>query len=284
MPYLGAHMSVSGGLHRAFDRIASINGQAIQIFTRNQRQWSAAPITDQERKQFQEKLTSWDATRIASHASYLINLATPDPQSAEKSCRSFADELERCAGLSIPYVVIHPGSHLGSGIEKGLHRLAGNLDRVFSMLSPGNQVMVLLETTAGQGSGIGSHFEDLAAAMEYCSFPERLGVCLDTCHVFAAGYDISNEKGYGRTMNSLDRLIGLDRLKFFHLNDSKKELGSRVDRHEHIGKGQIGLTGFRLLLNDDRFADLPMVLETPKDKYMTEDIINLKLLRSLIAS
>jgi deoxyribonuclease-4 len=275
-------MSVSGGLHRAFDRIDSINGQAMQIFTRNQRQWAAPPITEQEQKQFQKKISSWAATRIASHASYLINLATPDPAAAQKSCRSFADELERCASLSIPYVVIHPGSHLGSGTDTAVRNLAGNLDNVFSMISADNQVMVLLETTAGQGTGIGSRFEDLAAAMEHCSFPERLGVCLDTCHIFAAGYDISNEKGYGRTMNSLDRLIGLDRLKFFHLNDSKKELGSRVDRHEHIGKGQIGLTGFRLLLNDDRFADHPMVLETPKDKDMTEDIINLRLLRSLM--
>jgi deoxyribonuclease-4 len=177
---------------------------------------------------------------------------------------------------------MHPGSHVGGGIDAGLEHLTSNLDRAFEQTKEAQSVMVLLETTAGQGTGIGASFEEIAYVMAHSQFPERLGVCLDTCHVFAAGYDIRTKAGYDKTFAAFDKSIGLEHLRFFHINDSKKEMGSRVDRHEHIGKGKIGLEGFRLLLNDPRFENHPMVLETPKEKDLKKDIENLKLLRSLI--
>ena len=177
---------------------------------------------------------------------------------------------------------LHPGSHVGSGIKKGLRQLTANIDRAFTQADDARVVMVLLETTAGQGTGLGSRFEELSHVINNSAYSKRLGVCFDTCHAFAAGYDISNETGYKKTFADFDKIIGIKRLKFFHLNDSKKELGSKVDRHEHIGKGAIGLEGFRLLMNDPRFAEHPMVLETPKEKNLKEDIENLKILRSLI--
>jgi deoxyribonuclease-4 len=195
---------------------------------------------------------------------------------------AFAEEIIRAKRLSIPYLVMHPGSHVGAGIDAGLEHLTTNLDRAFDQVKEAQTVMVLLETTAGQGTGLGASFEELAYVLEHSRYQERLGVCLDTCHVFAAGYDISSIAGYEKTLADFDKIIGLERLKFFHLNDSKKDLGSRVDRHEHIGKGKIGLAGFRLLLNDPRFANHPMVLETPKEKDLKEDIENLKLLKSLM--
>ena len=177
---------------------------------------------------------------------------------------------------------MHPGSHVGSGLELGLHQLTANLDRAFALADDASSVIVLLETTAGQGTGLGSSFEELAHVINNSAYGKRLGVCFDTCHAFAAGYDISTKTGYEKTFTAFDKIVGLDRLKFFHLNDSKKGLGSRVDRHEHIGKGEIGLEGFRLLMNDPRFADHPMVLETPNEKDLMDDIKNIQLLRSLI--
>ncbi|MEW6594999.1 MAG: deoxyribonuclease IV [Thermodesulfobacteriota bacterium] len=282
MPLLGAHMSVAGGLHRAFDHLRKINGEALQIFTRNQRQWRAAPVSAAEASSFRAAWQQAGRPPVASHDSYLINLASPKAEVAAKSVQALIDELERCATLGIPYVVMHPGAHLGSGIEQGIALVAKNLDAAFAAASPAEEVMVLLENTAGQGTTLGAGFAELAGIIAASRHPARLGVCFDTCHAFAAGHDLRTPKAYAQTMAEFEAVIGLARLRFFHLNDAIKGLGSRIDRHTHIGQGQIGLDGFRLLLNDRRFKDHPMVLETPKDEQLTEDIENLRTLRGLL--
>jgi deoxyribonuclease-4 len=282
MPLFGAHMSIEGGLHRAFERIAFIGGESLQIFSKNQRQWHAPPLDPAGIARFAEARCKWGSGPVAVHDSYLINLANPDPAKAKRAVAAFADEIIRAEALKIPYLIIHLGSHVGEGVEKGLTHLAANLDRAFNRATDAGSVTVLLENTAGQGTGLGSRFEELAHVMNHSRYGTRLGVCFDTCHAFAAGYDISTETGYRSTFGRFDALIGLARLRFFHLNDSKKELGSRVDRHEHIGRGKIGVEGFRFLVNDPRFARHPMVLETPKEKELQEDIVNLELLRSLV--
>ena len=282
LPLLGAHMSVAGGLHLAFARIRAVAGEALQIFTRNQRQWQVAPIAPAEAGLFRETWRQVGPMPVAGHTSYLINLASPREDVAGKSVAALAGELRRCTALSLPFLVMHPGAHLGSGVEAGLARLTGNLDAVFDQVPEAGGVMVLLETTAGQGSSLGGRFAELAAVIVRSRHPERLGVCFDTCHSFAAGYDIRSPAAYAATFAEFDREIGLERLKFFHLNDSLRELGSGVDRHTHIGRGEIGLAGFRLLLNDPRFAGRPMVLETPKGEDLREDRENLAVLRGLL--
>ena len=282
MPLLGAHMSIEGGLHKAFERISLVGGQSLQIFSKNQRQWRVPELIPSEIEKFIERWEQWGKGPVAVHDSYLINLANPDKKKANKAASAFAEELRRSDQLAIPFLIMHPGSHVGSGIEKGLLQLTANIDRAFAQADDAKSVIILLETTAGQGTGLGASFEELAYIITHSEFNERLGVCFDTCHAFAAGYDIRSAAEYEKTFTAFDKIIGLDRLKFFHLNDSKKGLGSRVDRHEHIGKGEIGLEGFRLLMNDPRFTNHPMVLETPKEKDLKEDIENLALLRSLI--
>lgn len=284
MPLLGAHESTAGGLHLAFARIASVGGEALQVFTRNQRQWQAPPLTGEEIARFRAEKNQAAGMPVASHASYLINLGSGNQELAAKSVLAFAEELRRCDLLGIPWVVIHPGSHGGDGVEAGLARVAENLDAAFTAAGEKSAVRILLETTAGQGTGLGARFEELAWLINTSRFAGRLGVCLDTCHIFAGGYDFRTPAAYARTMAEFDRTVGLDRLFFVHLNDCKKELGSRVDRHEHIGQGRIGLEGFRLLLNDPRFAMLPLTLETPKGEDLAEDRENLRVLRSLMAS
>lgn len=280
MPLLGAHESVAGGLHLAFNHIRSVGGDALQIFTRNQRQWKPKPVTEEEQTLFAAAWEKAQSMPVASHASYLINLASGKEELVEKSIAAFAEELKRCETLKIPLVVIHPGSHGGDGVEAGLARFTKNLDRALELAD--NSVTVLLETTAGQGTGLGSRFEELGAILRNSKHPEKLGVCVDTCHIFAAGYDIRSEESYQATMAELDKQVGIERIKFFHLNDSKKGLECRVDRHEQIGQGAIGLSGFANLLNDPRFADHPMTLETPKGKDLQEDRDNLQTLRNLI--
>ncbi len=280
MPFLGAHESVSGGLHLAFERIAKVGGEALQIFTRNQRQWNSSVLTAEEILAFGEEWQKVPDIEVVSHASYLINLASAKPELQEKSIRALAAELERCQLLNIPAVVLHPGSHGGDGVEVGLQRFNSALDRVFAMADL--EVKVLIETTAGQGTGLGSRFEEIAAILESSRYQKRLGVCVDTCHIFAAGYDIRTRDAYEETMSSFDRIVGLEKIDFFHLNDSKKELGSRVDRHEHIGKGFIGIEGFTHLLNDPTFAKHSMTLETPKGKELLEDRENLHRLRKVL--
>jgi deoxyribonuclease-4 len=282
MPLFGAHMSIAGGLARAFERIGRVHGEALQIFTRNQRQWSAAPLSAEEISDFNAARKGWGDLPIGAHDSYLINLATPEEKAAARAVHAFSTEIRRCTLLDIPYLIMHPGSHLGAGIESGLATLTTNLDQAIAEAANGS-VTVLLETTAGQGTGLGARFAELAYVLEHSRYRAQLGVCLDTCHIFAAGYDIRTPLLYERTMREFDREIGLAHLKFVHLNDSKRELGSRVDRHEHIGRGHIGLEGFRLLVNDPRFADLPMVLETPKQKDLAEDRKNLAVLKKLLA-
>jgi len=284
MPLLGAHMSVAGGLHLAFVRIREAGGESLQIFTRNQRQWRARAVSAEERRLFLDAWEECGPMPVAAHNSYLINLASPKEEVREKSIRALADELRRCSALKIPYLVMHPGAHLGSGAEAGISRVAENLDTVFEATAGADEVMVLLENTAGQGSSLGATFAELAAIIGSSRHSKRFGVCLDTCHAFAAGYDIRIEAAYEKTFAEFDKEIGLERLRFFHLNDSLQALGSHVDRHTHIGAGKIGKEGFRLLMNDPRFAEHPMTLETPKGEDLQEDKENLALLRSLAAA
>ncbi len=281
MPLLGAHMSIAGGLHLAFARIQEVQGEALQIFTSNQRQWRTIPLTPEMVADFQQHWEKNGHMPVAAHDSYLINLAAPDSDQLEKSVGAFADELRRAATLGIPFLITHPGSHLGRGSDVGLERFVGNLDRAITR-SKVSEVKILLETTAGQGTNLGSSFEQIACILSQSTYGDGLGVCFDTAHAFAAGYDIRTLETYEETFSRFDRIIGLERLEFFHINDSKRPLGSRVDRHEHIGKGEIGLSAFRLLLNDPRFQQHPMVLETPKGKDLKEDKENLRVLRSLI--
>jgi len=275
-------MSIAGGLHLAFTRIRQVKGEALQIFLRNQRQWKTPPLTAQMVEDFRLQWQKNQRMVVAAHDSYLINLAATDQATREKSVIAFADELVRAAALGIPFLITHPGSHRGQGLEAGLKRFVHNLDSAIR-LSGTSTVSVLIETTAGQGTNLGSTFEEISFTLRESLYGDRLGVCFDTSHAFAAGYDLRTPETYEETFSLFDHHIGLQRLKFFHVNDSKRPLGSRVDRHEHIGKGEIGLKGFRLLLNDPRFQDHPMVLETPKGKDLREDKKNLRVLRSLIA-
>ncbi|MFZ5762409.1 MAG: deoxyribonuclease IV [Thermodesulfobacteriota bacterium] len=281
MPLLGAHMSVAGGLHLAFAHLRTVEGEALQIFTRNQRQWRAAPVGAAEAKAFRAAWQAAGRPPVAAHDSYLINLASPKPEVAAKSLQALTDELERCAALGIPFLIMHPGAHLGAGTEQGLALVAANLDAALATAKDADAVMVLLENTAGQGTTLGARFDELAGIIAASRHPARLGVCFDTCHAFAAGYDLRTPAAYRATFAEFDQAIGLERLRFFHLNDAIKGLGSRIDRHTHIGQGQIGSAGFRLLLTDHRFARHPMVLETPKGDDLAEDIENLRLLRRL---
>lgn len=282
MPLLGTHMSIAGGLHLAFTRIRKVKGEALQIFLSNQRQWETTPLTSEMVAEFRRQWEENDYMPVAAHDSYLINLAAPDPTTLEKSVIAFADELQRAATLGIPFLIAHPGSHRGVGVEAGLERFVENMDRAITQ-SKTSTVMVLIENTAGQGTNLGSTFEEIFFIISESQYSDGLGVCFDTSHAFAAGYDIRTRVTYEDTLSNFDQIIGLEKLKFFHINDSKRPLGSRVDRHEHIGKGEIGLAGFRMLLNDSRFRQHPMVLETPKGKELKEDKKNLRVLRSLIA-
>lgn len=282
MALFGAHESVAGGLYKAFGRIDSVGGEALQIFTRNQRQWKPKPLDDKERDQFIAAWADHPGMMVASHASYLINLATSKEELLAKSVDALVLEFERCHQLGVPYVVLHPGSHGGDGVEAGLERFVAGMD--LALERGYDDVMLLVETTAGQGTGLGASFDELAWILGKTGYPDRVGVCVDTCHIFAAGYDIRTRESYEETIGELDGKIGLEQVKFFHLNDSKKGLGSRVDRHEHIGKGMIGLDGFRYLVNDSRFAHLPMTLETPKGEDLAEDRENLGVLRGLITT
>jgi deoxyribonuclease-4 len=277
---LGAHMPISGGIWKAFARGEDVGCQTMQIFSKNQRQWQAKPYTDDDIAAYKNEQDRTGIGPVIVHTSYLINLASPDDSLWERSIDALTDEMQRSEALDISHVVLHPGSHTGSGEEAGLRRIADGLNRIFDS-GTAEPVMVLLETTAGQGSVLGYRFEHLASLFEMSSHPERLGVCVDTCHIFAAGYNICTEEAYTETFSAFDRTIGLEHLKVFHLNDSKHELGSRKDRHDHIGQGFLGTDAFRFLVNDSRFHSLPMIIETPKGKDLAEDKENLALLRTL---
>ncbi len=275
---IGAHVSVSGGLHKAFERAEDLGCTAMQIFSKNANQWRAKPIDADQAAAFRDAWRQSCVGPVVVHDSYLINLAAPGDAVWLKSIDAFADEMERCALLGIPHLVMHPGAHLKTGEEAGLARVAEAFRRLFA--EGPEEVTVLLENTAGQGSYLGGRFEHLARIMEMV--PEgRFGVCLDTCHLFAAGYDISSEQGYATVIDEFDRIVGIEHICAFHVNDSKKGLGAAVDRHAHIGQGEIGREGFGALMRDPRFRSVPKILETPKGDDDAFDRMNLATLREL---
>jgi deoxyribonuclease-4 len=278
---LGAHMSIAGGIHHAFERGLRAGCRTLQIFLKSSSQWKAKALTEEDRELFLEAQRKSRIAPVLAHSSYLINLASPDGALRAKSLAAFVGELERANYLGVPAVILHPGAHRDSGEAVGIAAVAAALDAALDRVPP--PVSILLENTAGQGSSIGRSFEQLASILEGMSNPGRIGFCLDTCHLFAAGYDITTEAGYRRTLRAFDRLIGIERIRAFHLNDSRKQLGSRVDRHTHIGKGFIGLEAFRCLVNDRRFAAVPKIIETPKGDDLQLDRLNLRILRSLVA-
>jgi len=280
---LGAHMSIAGGLYRALERGREAGCSVVQIFLKNQLQWSAKPYAPEEIRQFAAAWTATGIRTVFAHSSYLINLAAPSLTEWTRAVSAFHDELERAEALALPFVIIHPGSHKGAGVDAGIRRIVGALDEVTSR-TRGYRVSVLLENTAGGGATIGRSFEELAALLGRARAPERLGVCLDTCHLFAAGYDLRTREGYGRVMTSCAATVGLQHVRAFHLNDAKAELGSGLDRHEKIGRGRLGKDAFRWLMRDRRFARAPMVLETPKDPEPKADRAALTLLRKLRTS
>jgi deoxyribonuclease IV len=277
---LGAHMSIAGGVNLSIERARSINCTAMQMFVKNNMQWFARPLTRDEIALFLKHQQRSELS-IFAHANYLINLAATNGQFHSNSIRSLSEELVRADQLELPFLVLHPGAHLGAGEEAGLEKIVESIDRVLSGL-PKIKTRIALETTAGQGSCLGNKFEHLAYIISRVREPKRLCVCVDTAHVFAAGYDIGSETSVRKTFREFDRVVGLNQLVAIHLNDSKTARGSRVDRHEHIGKGKIGLAAFRFIMRDRRFHKIPKVLETPKGKDLREDVINLKTLRGLI--
>ncbi len=278
MHLFGAHMSIAGGVEQAFVRAAEVGCRALQIFTKNANQWRAKPLAAESLQAFRRAWRKSGIGPVLAHDSYLINLAAPDAEKWEKSRAALVDEMIRCHQLGVPALVMHPGAHLGSGVDAGIARVCEALRRIFREAP--ESVTVLLENTAGQGTYLGARFEELAAIMD--GVPRgRFGVCFDTCHAFAAGHDLAGTAGYARVMDDFERLVGIKCIRAFHLNDSKKGCGARVDRHEHIGRGAIGEEGFRALVGDPRFAQIPMILETPKDAQGALDRMNLATLRRL---
>ncbi|MEW6751243.1 MAG: deoxyribonuclease IV [Candidatus Latescibacterota bacterium] len=279
---LGAHQSIAGGLHTALERGRRATCDVVQIFNKASNQWAARPLAAAQIDRFRAAMDATGIPVVCSHTGYLINLASPDPALRLRSLESLSLEMQRCQDLGIPALVLHPGSHVDTGEEAGLERVARAIDEVCARL-PDNPVVLCLETASGQGSHLGYRFEQLAAIIAQVAEHERLGVCLDTCHVFSAGYGLATRAAYRATWAEFDRLIGRDRLRVIHLNDSKGPRGARKDRHEHIGQGEIGLEAFRLLVNDPARRRIPMVLETPKQgDGLEEDLENLATLRSLV--
>ncbi len=283
MPLFGAHMSIAGGYHNALLQAQARGCEAVQIFTHAPNQWKAKELSEQEVRLFRRTLRQTRLRHPTAHDCYLTNLASPDEALYRRSLETLLTELQRADRLGLRYLVMHPGAHLDSGEEAGLTRVAAALDEIHNRL-PACNVHVLLETTAGQGSTLGYRFEHLARILSLVSQADRLGVCFDTCHVFAAGYALAPAAEYKATMRAFERTIGLRRLRVFHVNDSRKPQGSRVDRHAHIGRGEMGLEPFRLLVNDRRFRNRPMILETPKEEADESDMdaVNLATLRGLV--
>ncbi len=275
---LGFHLSAAGGVHNAIDEAAELGINALQIFTKNSNRWIAPPLKDSDIQLFKEKWKTVNDLSITSHTGYLINLAG-EGESLEKSVILMKDEIIRAHQLGVKYLVLHPGNHKERGVEEGIRSAAENLDKIFS--EDETDVIVLLETTAGQGSSVGHRFEHIRDIISASRFGERLGVCLDTCHIFAAGYDISTEDGYLSTMEEFNRIIGFEKLRLIHFNDSKKGIGSKVDRHEHIGLGLIGSFGLSLLLNDKRFDKIDFIMETPVDD-VRNDKDNLEAVKAML--
>jgi deoxyribonuclease-4 len=288
MPRLGAHMSVAGGLPFAVARARLHRCDALQVFTKNASQWRARPLPAEEIAAFRKAVIEAGIAPVVSHASYLINLASTSPSLHAQSIAALGEEVDRAEALGLLGVVLHPGARMGAPVDEAISRITRALTQVLKARRRG-KTMILLEHTAGQGSTMGSTFEEIAAMLDGVRNTARLGVCLDTCHLLASGYDLCTEEGYCRTFTVFEDLIGFDRLKIFHLNDSKKPCMSRVDRHEHIGQGCIGIEPFRRLLNDTRFSHLPMIIETEKSESKGRrvevdvlDEMNLTTLRGLI--
>lgn len=277
---LGAHMSVAGGLEKAVAHAVAVDSDALQVFTKNQNQWRARELTEANITTFRNAVSEAKLSPVVAHASYLINLASHKDDLWEKSIEGMRVELERCEVLGIPYLVVHPGAHVGSGTEAGIARVIEALDRIHTDL-PGYTVQTLLETTAGQGTTLGATFGELQQMIAGVAAPERVGVCMDTCHIFVAGYDIRTPETYAAMMESFDSTIGLDKLPVFHFNDTEKELGSKRDRHAKIGYGLIGAEGFRNFMTDLRLDGKAALLETEKGDDLAEDREAIELLRSL---
>jgi deoxyribonuclease-4 len=283
VPLFGAHMSIAGGYQKAVLAAQKHGCATVQIFTKSSNQWRAKPLLDEEVGAFRRAARAAGLRQTLAHDSYLINLASPDADLHRRSVEAFAEELRRAEALGLNYLVTHPGSPTDGDEAAGLQRVARALDEAHRRC-PGIRCRVLLETTAGMGNSLGHRFEHLAAILSAVAEPKRLGVCLDTCHVFAAGYALAPEREYRATMREFDRLVGLGRLRAFHVNDSLRPFGSRVDRHAHVGRGCLGIEPFRLLVNDPRFRNRPMILETPKEDPSGDDMdaLNLATLRGLV--
>lgn len=276
---IGAHLSTKGGLHTAFERGQIVGASSAALFAKNSNQWKGKELTDEDCALFAQKRT---LAPVLTHASYLINLATTNAEFHRKSIAAMTDELDRAERLGIHAVVLHPGAHMNAGVAAGIDQIARSFDAIHAAI-PDHRVVTLLETAAGQGSCLGCTYEELGRIISLVDDRSRLGICVDTCHVFAAGYEIRTAAGYEAMVNEIEQHVGLDNVGAFHLNDSKKPLGSRVDRHQHIGEGEIGLEAFRMILNDSRFAGIPKLIETPKNDDHSWDIRNLTTLRSLVA-
>ena len=277
----GAHESIAGGVANAIERGKKATCDTIQVFNKSNNQWRAAKLKPDDVDRYFKLQEELGVSVATSHSSYLINIASPDPALHEKSYKSLKEEMERCNTLQIPNLVLHPGSHVGSGEEAGLDRVAEATNRLFDELKD-NQCRLLYEATAGQGSNLGYKFEHLAYLLDKVEDKDHIGVCLDTCHIFAAGYALTDPKDYKKTMKQFDDIVGRDNLRIFHINDSKQPFESKKDRHEHIGKGHIGIEAFRNIVNDKKLAKVPLILETPKGEDLKEDIENLRVLRSLV--
>ncbi|MCA8987362.1 MAG: deoxyribonuclease IV [Planctomycetaceae bacterium] len=283
MPLFGSHLSIAGGYEKAVYHAAELGMDTVQIFTKNNNQWRAKKLTEEDCEKFRTAVKETGIRTPCAHDSYLINLASPDPELFQKSVGALTVELERAEALGLAGVVMHPGSHVKDTPENGLKRIAEGIDVVHKSTA-GFNCQLWLETTAGQGTNLGYQFEHLRDIIQQVQEPERLSVCVDTCHIFAAGYPLITEAEYKATFQQFDEIVGIERIRAFHLNDSKKPLGSRVDRHEHIGEGELGLEPFRHVVNDPRFAEIPMYLETKKEDRKGEemDAVNLRILKSLI--
>ncbi len=277
--YLGAHFSIAGGIEKALYRAGAYGCTATQLFTKNATRWQERQLTGEDITRFRQASRETGITRTAAHTSYLINLASPESEKRDRSRKALAQELIRADALGIPFVVHHPGAHMGSGLDTGIARIAAEINAIFRT-HPHLTPRLLLETTAGQGTGIGHRFEQLADIMAGVDEKDRVGVCLDTCHIFAAGYDLGSETACRETLSRFDAVVGLENLFFIHLNDSLKEMGSRVDRHAHIGQGAIGMAGFHFIMTDPDLKGIPMVIETRKGT-PAEDFDSMNLTRLL---
>ena len=278
MALIGAHMSVAGGLDKAFERADALGCESMQIFTRSQRQWQARPVSLQEAEGFYRAWQRSNVKAVVSHASYLINIASPDAAVRAKSAAALREEVERCRHLNIDDIVLHPGFAMDAGIDAATANIAETLLRLFDATQE-YKTRILLETTAGQGTCVGGDFVHFTEILDKANWHPRIGLCIDTCHVFAAGYDLRSSDAYERLVAAADKHVGLSRVRCWHLNDSKAARGTHLDRHAHLGEGEIGLHPFALLMNDERFEETPTILETPKEGVGDEG--NLSFLRKV---